>query len=95
MEGGLPPETAAVLEGDTRGEHPSPGEPRIDRREETLTVAVPTRIEPLLEEAPELAVAWREATRAVFEAYLPRWEVVELLRDEPVSRYLLRKREDG
>lgn len=94
VEGGLPPETAAALEGDPGGEHLSPGEPRLGHEAETLTVAVPTRIEPLLEETPELAVAWREATRAAFEAYLPRWEVVELLRDEPLSRYLLRKRDD-
>ncbi len=92
MEEGLAGGAAAALEGSMDEGHPVPGPPDVERGEETLTVAVPARIEVLLEEAPERARAWREATRAVFEAYLSRgWEVVELLRDEPLSRYVLRK----
>lgn len=97
VESGLAPDAGAVLEGSdeegVRGEHPAPGPPDLQRREQLLTAAVPTRIEVLLEEAPALAREWREATRAVFETYLEKgWEVVELLRDEPLSRYLLRRR---
>ena len=92
VEGGLPPDARWALEGSLEGDHPRPGAPDLEREEASLMVAVPTRIEPLLEAAPGTARAWREATRAVFERYVGGgWEVVELLRDEPLSRYLLRR----
>lgn len=69
---------------------PAPGDPDIERGEEFVTVSIPARLEDLLEAAPAVARAWREATRTVFQAYLDRgYEVREFLRGEPASRYLL------
>lgn len=69
---------------------PRPGAPRLDLEEPVLSVAIPAQIQELRREEPELGRAWREATRATLTFYMDRgWEVRYLLRDGPISRYLL------
>ena len=59
---------------------------------DALLVPVPADIQEVKAADPELAVAWREATRGVLLSRLGAgWEVTELVRSpEPVSYYLLR-----
>jgi len=50
----------------------------LARRETRLTVAIPPRFTGMLERRPELAYAWRLATREIFTAYLSRgYQVVD------------------
>ena len=71
------------------GDWPEP-EAREMPNAEAVLAAVPANIQALKSKAPELAVRWREATRAVFQSYLSRgYEVCELIRGSPVSHYLL------
>lgn len=74
---------------------PRPGTPRLDldRTHDRVGVAIPAELGVMLERAPDLAVAWREATRAVFLHYLGRrFEVRELLRGPVTATYVLERR---
>lgn len=84
--GGLPP----ALDVRTDRLLPEPGEPRLDLDEERVTVAIPSDISEIMAESMDLAVLWREATRAALVHYLERgYEVREALRGERASRYVL------
>jgi chorismate synthase len=48
----------------------SPGEPKLDLDGQALSIAVPNDIGALLAEAPEVALAWRQAVRAPVAHYL-------------------------
>jgi chorismate synthase len=55
-----------------------------------VRLAIPARIQDVKTRAPDSARAWREHTRAAFEAYLDRgYRVLELVRGEHVSDYVL------
>lgn len=70
-----------------------PGLPRLDLEADRIRVAIPPNIGALMELAPSLALAWREATRAVFDHYLSRgWEVRHLLRHPRTPAYLMHRK---
>ena len=73
--------------------HPRPGEALLDLEQGQVSVAVPSDLEGLMKDSTELAVAWRQTTRVVFETYLDRgYEARELIRQGPVSHYLMAMR---
>lgn len=89
---GAAADTAARALGATHeeGAHPRPGEPVLGLDRDGILVAIPAEISHLMADDMPLAVAWREATRAVFTHYLDAgWEVREFLRGEDTSDYLL------
>jgi len=52
----------------------------VARNQPTLAVSIPPRFTDMLERGPELAYAWRLATREIFTAYLSRgYRVVDFL----------------
>ena len=72
------------------GAHPRPAEPDTTLGNDFVHVAIPSDIGTLMSDDLGLAVAWREATRAVFHHYLSSgYEVREFQRGTPVSTYLL------
>jgi chorismate synthase len=67
-----------------------PGDPALDLDAPRVRVAIPADISGLMARSMDLAVAWREATRAALTHYLDRgYEVQELVRCGRVSEYLL------
>lgn len=99
IQGGSPPsgagEGAEEALGHRRGSDPSlpePAEPRLDLTGAALTVEVPSDIQTLKRASLDLAVRWRNATRAALGEYLSRgWEARELLPagEGTLPRYLL------
>jgi predicted GNAT superfamily acetyltransferase len=82
-----------VLSQSAEGAYPSPGTPVLGLSETRVLVGVPPVIDTIMDEAPELAILWREATRAVFTDYFPRgYQVTEFFRRESGSFYLLEAR---
>lgn len=82
-----PPSVLPVVRGEP---FPIPGRPRLDLAAPSLLLSVPRDIDLVLEESPEAARRWREATRSVFATYLNRgYRVEELLPEGSVSQYLL------
>jgi chorismate synthase len=68
------------------------GEPDLSRDGPRLRVEIPAAFDRMLGEAPELAVAWRLASRRVFHTYFARgYRVVDVDggRDAPRPSYLL------
>ena len=68
------------------------GEPDLSRDEPRLRVEIPADFARMLGEAPDLALAWRLATRRVFHTYFARgYRVVDVDggRDVPRPSYLL------
>lgn len=99
LEGGGSPGTGdaayALAERDDAGMgHPEPGLPELSLLgNDSVRVAIPQDVGSLMADDMGLAVAWREATRAVFERYLSQgFEVVEFERGRRVSTYLLARR---
>lgn len=79
----------------TEGDLPRPGTPRLDldRTRERVGIAIPAELGPMLERDPDLAIAWRKATRAAFLHYLGRrFEARELLRGPVTATYVLERR---
>ena len=67
-----------------------PGDPVLDLDAPRVRVAIPADISNLMTRSTDLAVAWREATRAALTHYLDRgYEVQELVRCGRTSEYLL------
>jgi predicted GNAT superfamily acetyltransferase len=67
-----------------------PGEPDLTLDAPEILVAVPLDISEIMAASMDLAVAWREATRAALTHYLGRgYEVREFLRGQRTSNYLL------
>jgi chorismate synthase len=102
MGGGPLPDTGSLfdgagvaLDGDVSGELPRPLEPDTGLGNDFLRVAIPSDIGALMEQDAELAVSWRQATRAVFGHYLAtEYEVREFARGAVISSYLLARRAD-
>ncbi len=76
---------------------PRPGTPRLGLDAPRVAAAIPADIGSIMARDPDLAVAWRDATRATFSHYLERgYEVRELLRSrsgESWATYLLERRD--
>ena len=75
---------------------PCPAAPCLDLEAPRVAVSIPDDIGIVMNRAPELAVAWRDATRAVFPHYLARgYEVRELVRPrtegEPATYHMERR----
>ena len=77
----------------TAGEWLEPGESRLDQSAlRRLLVEIPTTFSDMQARRPELAVAWRMATREIFQTYLSRgFRVVDffLAREAGRGQYLL------
>ncbi len=63
---------ARVLEARVAGELMDPGEPILDEESHRLRVEIPHQFAPIQQSAPDIARAWRSATRSVFTTYLSR-----------------------
>lgn len=69
---------------------PHPGKPRLDLYGPAIRMVIPPDIGHLMEHAPDLAGAWRGATRAVLRHYLDAgWEVADFVRDPHAPAYVL------
>lgn len=71
------------------------GEPDLSRGDDRLRVEIPAGFARMLREAPDLAIAWRLATRRVFETYFARgYRVVDADAGAEIERpsYLLARR---
>ena len=79
---------------ETRGPWQVPvGEPDLSCEATTVQVAVPANFTRMLAEAPDMAQAWRLATRSIFEAYFDRgYRATDFVRDAETGggRYVLR-----
>jgi len=83
-------DAAALAEADEGSELPRPGPPRTGLDAPRVRIAIPADISEVMATSMDLAVAWREATRATITHYLDRgYEVRELLRGARTSDYLL------
>jgi predicted GNAT superfamily acetyltransferase len=72
-----------------------PGTPDLENPKDRLLVAIPANIVDIMDRSMDVALQWREATRAVFTHYLSvGYEVRELLRAGASTDYLLVRRED-
>lgn len=90
-------EAPSALGAALRGDHPTPLEPNVRPWNDRVRVTIPSDVGAIMSEDLPLAVAWREATRAVFSEYLDAgYEVREFRRGEQISEYLLARIEtDG
>ena len=85
-----PKEIGTALKHEAEGNLPLPATPELDRDASVLAVSIPADIQAVQSVSREAAVAWRNATRSVFEHYLSRgYEVRKLVRGSPCSRYLM------
>ncbi len=81
-----------VLEAICAGDLVHPGEPDLAQEGTRLRAEIPASFETIQRDRPELARLWRERTRAVFTAYLPRgYRVIDfwLDRGRSCGTYLL------
>jgi chorismate synthase len=86
------PDVPFALSPAVTGRWPRPGEPDLALENPAMRVAIPSDVGALMQEDPQLAVAWRRATRAAFAHYIARgYEVQEFERGGAVSAYLLAK----
>jgi predicted GNAT superfamily acetyltransferase len=73
-----------------------PDVPDLSHTGESVLVAIPADVGAIMRADPELARAWRAATRSTFVHYLARgYEVRDFLRGSHVSRYVLALRDDA
>ena len=76
---------------------PRPRAPRLGLDVPRVGVSIPADIGTVMARDPELAAAWRHATRAAFTHYLERgyevWEVVRASSDRGVATYHMETRE--
>lgn len=80
----------ALAEADPAVDLPHPADPVLDLAAPRVRVAIPADVSHVMATSMELAVAWRQATRAALTHYLDRgYEVRELLRGTRTSDYLL------
>jgi predicted GNAT superfamily acetyltransferase len=87
---GRRPRSGAASADGQAGEFPACHAPDLDRTEPLLRLAVPSRIQELKRADPDLARAWRHATRSGFEHYLRRGYVAsEFVRADAVGYYVL------
>ena len=71
---------------------PLSDEPDPSLESPCVRIAVPSRIQHMKENEPELALDWRQKTRAAFERYFARgYTATEFVRDEEVGFYVLER----
>jgi predicted GNAT superfamily acetyltransferase len=81
---------AGLAEEDLSAEIPRPGVPVTGLDAPSVRIAIPADISEVMTASMDVAVAWRQATRAALTHYLDRgYEVRELLRGSRTSDYLL------
>jgi predicted GNAT superfamily acetyltransferase len=83
-----------VLRTKGAGEWLEPDSPNLSIDAKRISVEIPTGFTGMLAQAPELALAWRMATREVFTTYFDRgYRAVEFFLDRPARKgaYLLVK----
>jgi chorismate synthase len=83
-----------VLRTKGAGEWLEPDSPNLSIDAKRISVEIPTGFTGMLAQAPELALAWRMATREVFTTYFARgYRAVEFFLDRPARKgaYLLIK----
>ena len=69
---------------------PAPGGADLSLEDPRVLLSIPRDIDAIMGQDLDLAVRWREATRAAFVHYLARgYELREFVRRGPVSDYLL------
>lgn len=102
LEGGSAPAGGdapfALAERDEMGTgHPEPGLPDLDLLgNDSVRVAIPSDVGALMADDMDLAVDWRDATRAAFVRYLDEgFEVTEFERGRRVSFYTLTRRTEA
>ena len=84
-----------VLAGEDADGPLRPGAPELHLSAPALRVAIPTDLDAVMQADLNTAVAWREATRAVFAHYLENgYEVRYFRRGAPTSWYGLARRTD-
>jgi predicted GNAT superfamily acetyltransferase len=67
-------------------------EARLDLDSDRLLLAIPADLDVVRQAGDPLLARWRAVTRRAFEHYLPRgWEIVDLVRDEGWSAYVLER----
>lgn len=90
-DAGAAAEHVAALDADARPDGlPRPGRVLLGSGSPVVRVAIPADVSAVMADSMELAVAWREATRAALTHYMDRgYEVRELVRGPRVSHYLL------
>jgi predicted GNAT superfamily acetyltransferase len=87
---------AVALAGRLAARHPRPTTPDLSHTNERIAVRIPSDLGALMEDDPELALAWRAATREALTHYLARgYEVRAFARGERLSTYLLSPLEAG
>jgi predicted GNAT superfamily acetyltransferase len=87
---------AVALAGRLAAGHPRPTTPDLSHTDERITVKIPSDLGALMQDDPELALAWRAATREAFTHYLAGgYEVRAFARGERLSTYLLSSLEAG
>jgi predicted GNAT superfamily acetyltransferase len=87
---------AVALVGRLAAGHPRPTTPDLSHTDERIAVRIPSDLGALMQDAPELALAWRAATREAFTHYLARgYEVRAFARGERLSTYYLSSLEAG
>jgi chorismate synthase len=62
-----------------------------DLDDERLLVELPNNLQQLRQTLPQLVSDWQLKLRQVFETYLPRYAITDMLREKDSSFYLLRK----
>lgn len=62
-----------------------------DLGDERLLIELPNNLQQLRQTHPQLVADWQLKLRKVFETYLPRYAIVDILRESDSSFYLLRK----
>jgi predicted GNAT superfamily acetyltransferase len=86
----------SILPTVAAGAFRAPGEPELDHDEPRVRVEFPAGFLRMLGEAPDLALAWRHASRRVFHTYFARgYRVVDVDAERGRERpsYLLARRE--
>lgn len=69
---------------------------REESRPPRVRISVPASIQEIKDRSPDLARAWRDATREAFLAFLDQgYRVVELVRDGELGWYVLERRGEG
>jgi chorismate synthase len=72
------------------GVYPLPGEPVLGLDGPAILLTIPGEIDPIVAKDVELAVRWRQVTRAAFQHYFSRgYQATELFPQGTLSHYLL------
>lgn len=80
----------AINEVTTTAAGPRSAEPGLDLSAPTVRLLIPSDIQRVKQDAPELAAEWRRTTRAAFESYMARgYDVHGFVRGAECGEYIL------